>query len=295
MLKLLQSSNKARSFVALFCLLVFLYIVLPKTQFVAPEMYHESHWNEYGKEIDSAVANSRTPEKLSLSHVYGMVLPHHIPTTYPELVEYYGALGASQSVKNIIVIGPDHTDAGKDFVTVSNEKFVTVYGEVEPIPGLAQKLSDLHLANIEEAPFDPEHSVGAHILLISKMFPEAHVTPIIIKSHTSSSQAEALGKALASMLDDETVLVASVDFSHYLTTGQAYPIDVISGEVIKNLDIEALPLIKADSGHSMQIFMTAMKEKNAIETEKYQVLNTSDLCSTNDYTTGYVFGFWGIK
>jgi len=256
-------------------------------------MYHQSQWNEYAPEIERAVKVEQSVQPLNLEHIYGGVVSHHIPTTIAQLVEFYSRLKRTQSVKNFIVIGPDHTDAGKAPITVSNASFFTAYGEVRPIDGLASKLQDAKLANIDESPFDPEHSVGSQILVISKIFPGAKVTPIILRSDTTKDHAEALGKMLATLMDDETVLIASVDFSHYLPTDQAVPLDQISGEVVRNLDLGALSLVKADSGKSMEVFMDVMNEKKAVDTDNLAILNTNDFMQNSDYTTGYVFGFWG--
>ncbi|MDO8603929.1 MAG: AmmeMemoRadiSam system protein B [bacterium] len=258
-------------------------------------IYHQSQWNEYAPEIERAVKTEQLIEPLNLEHIYGGVVSHHIPTTIPQLVKFYSRLKRTQPVKNLIVIGPDHIDAGKAPITVSNASFFTAYGEVRPIDGLASKLQDAKLANIDESPFDPEHSVGSQILVISKIFPGAKVTPIILRSDTTKDHAEALGKMLSTLMDDETVLIASVDFSHYLPTDQAMPLDQISGEVVRNLDLGALSLVTADSGKSTAVFMEAMNGKKAIDTDDLVILNTNDLMQNSDYTTGYVFGFWGIK
>lgn len=257
-------------------------------------IYHQSQWNVYTPEIERAIRAEQLVQPLNLKHVYGGVASHHIPTTIPRLVDFYSRLKHTQSVKNFIVIGPDHTDAGNAPITVSNASFFTDYGEVRPIDGLASKLQDAKLANIEEPPFGSEHSVGSQILIISKIFPGAKVTPIILRSDTTKDHAEALGKMLATVMDDETVLIASVDFSHYLSTDQAMPLDQISGEVVHNLDLEALPLVTADSGKSIEVFMEAMNGKKAVDTDDLTILNTNDLMQNSDYTTGYVFGFWGI-
>jgi MEMO1 family protein len=258
-------------------------------------IYHQSQWNEYVPEIERSIKAEPPAPTANLRHIYGGVVSHHIPTTLPRLVEFYSRLKQIQSVKNFIVIGPDHTDAGTSPVTVSNARFYTAYAEIRPIEGLASKLQEAKLAHIEESPFDPEHSVGSQMLIISKIFPEARVTPIILRSDTTRDHAEALGKMLATFLDDETVLIASVDFSHYLPTDQAVPLDQISGEIIRNLDLEAVPLVKADSGKSMGAFMQAMREKKAFDTGDFEILNTNDLMQNSDYTTGYVFGYWGLK
>ncbi len=293
----LLSSTKIKIFAFLLVVVLFVVIFgLASTKNNRTQIgYHQSRWNEYAPRIEKAFMDEAGIGPAHLKHVYGIVVSHHIPTTIPKLVEFYNRLKKTQSVKNFIVIGPDHTDSGLAPVTVSNESFFTTFGEVKPIDGLSLKLDGAKLAHIEESPFDPEHSIGSQMLIISKIFPGAKVTPIIIRSDTTKNHAEALGRILAENLDDETVLVASVDFSHYLSTTQAAPIDKISGEIVKNLDLDALSLITADSNKSMTVFIEAMRNKNAYDTNDFVVLNTNDLMQNSDFTTGYVFGFWGIK
>ncbi|MGB8816271.1 MAG: AmmeMemoRadiSam system protein B [Minisyncoccia bacterium] len=257
--------------------------------------YHISLWNEYAPEIDRAIKTEMLKQPINLEHIYGGVVSHHIPTTIPRLVQFYSRLKQTQSVKNFIIIGPDHTNAGKAPITASNDVFFTVYGEVRPIDGMAVKLQNAKLANIAESPFDLEHSVGSQMLVISKIFPNAKVTPIILRSDTTKYQAESLGKMLATSMDEETVIIASVDFSHYLTTDQAISIDQISGEVLRSLDLKDLPLVIADSPASLAVFMEVMNEKKARDTDDITILNTNDFMQNSDYTTGYLFGYWGTK
>lgn len=259
----------------------------------ANTVYHISEWNEYSPEIERSIKSENLINQANLEHVYGGIVSHHIPMTISKLVDFYSSLKKTQKVTKFIIIGPDHTNAGKSPITVSNASFFTVYGEMKPIDGLALKLQELKLANIEESPFDKEHSIGSQVLVISKIFPGAKITPIILRSNTTKDQAEALGEILSTNLDEDTVLIASVDFSHYLTTNQAVPVDQVSGDVVRNLDVDALSLVKADSSKSMAVFMRAMRNKKANDTGNFDILNTNDLMQNSDYTTGYVFGFWG--
>lgn len=294
----LLNNAKTKIVLLLLLILVILEVVLGLASVKSNRseiIYHQSQWNEYAPEINRAIRSEQSVQPLNLEHIYGGVVSHHIPTTIPQLVEFYSRLKRTQSVKNFIVIGPDHTDAGKASITASNASFFTVYGEVRPIDGLALKLQDAKLVNIDESPFDPEHSIGSQILVISKIFPGAKVTPIILRSDTAKDHVGALGKILAKLMDDETVLIASVDFSHYLPTDQAMPLDQISGEVVRHLDLGALSLVTADSGKSMAVFMGVMNEKKAVNTDDLTILNTNDFMQNSDYTTGYIFGFWGIK
>ncbi len=296
-MKIQLPSSSAK--IKLVALLLFAVAIVSVTFLIFPikkngsTTYHQSRWNEFVPEVERAVETEQSVQALKISHVYGGVVSHHIPTTIPRLVTFYSRLKKTQSVKNFIIIGPDHTDAGIAPVTISNVSFFSTYGEMKPIENLAMKLQDAKLVNIDELPFDPEHSIGSQVLIISRIFPEAKITPIILRSDTTKEHAEALGKMLATFLDDETVLIASVDFSHYLSANQAMSIDQISGEVVRDLDLSASSLVKADSGRSMEVFMHAMSEKRAFVTDDFSVVNTNDLMQNSDYTTGYVFGFWG--
>lgn len=292
-------SNKHTKIISLLLLvliiIVIVFYLLSIRNTKIETVYHTSEWNEFAQEIDRSIKSENLINQADLEHVYGGIVSHHIPMTIPRLVDFYSSLKKTQKVKKFIIIGPDHTNAGKSPITVSNASFFTVYGEIKPVDGLALKLQESKLANVEESPFDKEHSIGSQVLIISKIFPGANVTPIILRSNTTKDQAEALGEMLATILDEDTVLIASVDFSHYLTTEQAIPMDQVSGDVVRNLDIDALPLVKADSSKSMVVFMRAMSNKKANDTSNFDILNTNDLMQNRDYTTGYVFGFWGIN
>lgn len=256
--------------------------------------HHASRWDKFASDVSYAAADAKT-EPLALARVAGGVAPHDIPTTIPRLVEFYARLKRTQNVRNIVVIGPDHTDAGASPITVSNAPFVTAFGKLEPIEGLPAALERAGAARIDETPFDPEHSVGAHMLVISRIFPETHVTPIILRADVSREQADLLGRTLASSTDDSTVIVASVDFMHYLTTERSLPFDQVSGGVLRNLDIGSLSMVNADSVRTLQAIMRAMLEKGATGTDAFEVMNTNDLAGLRDYTTGYVFGYWGKR
>lgn len=258
-------------------------------------IYHQSHWNEYVPEIAGAIKSNQALTAAGLKHVYGGIVSHHLPVAIPPLVEFYLRLHSTQPVKNFIIIGPDHTDSGKAPITVSGASFSTAFGEILPIKGLASKLEDSQLARIDESPFELEHSVGSQVLIISKIFPEARVTPIILRSDVTTDHAKALGEMIASLLDPRTVLIVSVDFSHYLTTRQAITLDQISEEVMRNLDLNSLSLLESDSSKAIAAFITAMQKKDAFSTSNIKVLNTNDLMQNSDNTTGYLFGYWGTN
>lgn len=284
--------------IAIILVVVGIYSMVLKRPLGAIDLnYHQSAWNEYTPNVELALGEmgevgART-EPIKLGHVYGTVMSHHIPTTIPKLVENYSRIKEDQTVKKIIIIGPDHNDAGKTPVSISQEKFVTNFGELSPELSTAYVLLNSGVAAVDEAPFDLEHSVGSQVLVISRVFPEAKILPIIVRSDLPRIEAIKLGNVIADQIDEETILVASVDFSHYLTSDRAMPLDEISGDIVRRLDLDAIGAVKVDSMGAVLAFMQAMKAKKATVSDGFEVLNTRDFMENSDYTTGYVFGFWG--
>jgi AmmeMemoRadiSam system protein B len=66
-----------------------------------------------------------------------------------------------------------------------------------------------------------EHSVAGVVPAIAVLAPEARVVPLAVRGGLSLSEVRRLAAALARLVDGETVLIASVDFSHYLSALEA--------------------------------------------------------------------------
>ena len=61
------------------------------------------------------------------------------------------------------------------------------------------------------------------------------------------------------------------------------------------MDKAELELVDADSGKSMETYIDILTRMRATSTADVRVLNTNDVMQNNDYTTGYVFGYWGVQ
>src|SRR3989344_2625981 len=120
-------------------------------------VYHQSRWGEYGPEITRALASNPETLPLELEVVYGGVVPHHLPVTIPRLVNFYRRLARHQTVKNFIILGPDHVNAGRGPITVSAASFFSDTNELLPLANLAEALVAAKLAVIDESPFELEH------------------------------------------------------------------------------------------------------------------------------------------
>lgn len=274
-----------------------LYFILPHRQ-GSPEIvqaYHQSQFFKYSEFIESSVREADGDAKIDLNKIMGGLVPHHIPTTIPLLAEFYTKLKNARDVKTFVILAPDHVDAGRGNISVSKADFVMPFGTLRPNLSMIEQLETSGFIVQDEAPFDREHSIDSQLLLISKLFPDAQIIPLIFRSSITNEEARAFGKVLASVVDEDTFIVSSVDFSHYLSERQARPIDYLSANVLGAIDSKSTDLVEADSEQALMALMSFLETKGANHHVGLQVFNTRDFNSNNDYTTGYVTGFWGIK
>ncbi len=256
--------------------------------------YHQLYFSEYANYLEYSLEEAGDGNKISLKRAVGGVVSHHIPTVIPELVDFYLKIKNNREVDTFIIIGPDHVDGSLGNINVSHADFITPFGTLKPNLDIINKLEQLGLIVSNEYVFEKEHSIGSQVLVISKLFPNARIVPIVFRSSLTNEVARFFGEALASVADENVFVVASVDFSHYFTEQQARPLDQLSASVLSTLDQNAEGLIEADSPQTLAALAAFLDVKGIKENADMKTLNTRDFNNNNDNTTGYVFGFWGI-
>ncbi len=257
---------------------------------------HESQFFNYAPLIERAAADAATTTVIGLGTVAGGLVPHHVPTTIPVLAEFYAVLKNTRpAVRTFIIIGPDHIDAGRGDASVSKAAFVTPFGTIEPDLPLIEALERSGIAVQDETPFPREHSIDAQTIFIAKFFPGARIVPVVIRSSMTVAAAEAFGRSLAAAAGDSVFVVASVDFSHYLTERQARPLDLLSLRAIESPDPGRAANAEADSTQSLVALAAFLEAREARANARINFFNTGDFGPNSDFTTGYVTGFWGTE
>lgn len=257
--------------------------------------YHQSQYDEgYVGLIDSMIAAREGNIAAMPREAWGGVVPHHLPTALPMIVDFYLKLKKTQEVGTFIIIGPDHLDHCRSEICVSEAIFDMPFGQVSPSLGIIEELKKSGYIVHHEFPFYHEHSMEAQILMISRLFPKAKIVPVIFRSSLYADQAVELGKVIGPLMakSEKTFLIASIDFSHYLPQGQARPIDQLSAGALGQENSKINDLVKADSTQALSAFKATMEELKAIAPEKFEIFNTADFEANDSSTTGYISGLW---
>lgn len=220
------------------------------------------------------------------SKIYGGIVPHHLMVK-DKIAAFFAGL-ESTAYKTIILIGPDHFEQGKKDIILSQAKWQTPYGILEPDLKLIRQISQLPFAGIEKSPFASEHSISGLVGFIKKSFPGAKILPIILSAGASSQKNAQLAQALFNIVDAKTTLIlASIDFSHYQPADVADFHDLKSANVINNFDFDRVYNLETDSAPSIYALLKylelagAQKSQIILSTNSGRLINKPDEPTTS--------------
>ncbi|RKQ63224.1 hypothetical protein C7457_0087 [Thermovibrio guaymasensis] len=143
-----------------------------------------------------------------------------------------------------VVMGPNHTGLGKPASVYPSGVWLTPLGEVPVNEEIASEL-------VTREPYEPdttahiyEHSLEVQIPFLqhcSGYREDLSIVPIVFQ-HIPYSECVRAGEALAEVLAgrEDSLIVVSTDFSHYVSQEVAQKLDSLAIDAILNLDPEEL-------------------------------------------------------
>jgi AmmeMemoRadiSam system protein B len=171
----------------------------------------------------------------------GIVVPHHLLA--PELIALGMRAASAHRYRQIVVLAPDHFRASTAPLAISTRGFATVLGEIAPAGALAAALRSDGLAQ-PSCLFAADHGVQALLPFIRHYFPGTPVTAIAISVKSTKRDWERLAKLLSDELGEETLVVQSTDFSHYLPHAEAARHDQQTLNLLAAGDVEGLAMLR---------------------------------------------------
>jgi AmmeMemoRadiSam system protein B len=191
------------------------------------------------------------------SKVYGGIIPHHL--FVKERIASFFKLLESEDYETVILIGPNHFGNGQSDIISSRAKWRTPYGELMPDLDLIDKLE----LNVEEDPFIIEHSISGLVSFIKKSLPNIKFVPIILKEKTKILELDGLIDKISDNVNlEKTLVLASVDFSHYQPSMVARFHDNQSNAVIQNFDYARIFDLEIDSPASIYTVLKYLEGKD---------------------------------
>jgi AmmeMemoRadiSam system protein B len=222
-------------------------------------------------------------------NVAGGIIPHHLlPSAL--LSGFFKEL-KQQNPERIILLGPNHNELGYYNSISSLYGWETPFGVVQPDQQTINDLASKDLVHINENVTENEHSVAGIMPYIKFYLPDARVVPIITRGIMKQAEAQKLAGQLAQYKDDQTVIIAAADFSHYLDAYQAQEKDQATYDAMQRFDYRKILSFNNDytcSPTAITVLLMAMQDLGKTKFNLLQHTNSGFL-ENNLYmkTTSY--------
>jgi poly-gamma-glutamate synthesis protein (capsule biosynthesis protein) len=236
----------------------------------------------YG-DIEKMVAGDVYEEK-----IYGGIVSHHLITS-PEIASFFFNL-KQQSPQTVVIIGPNHFNAGNANISISAYPYKTPWGTVYPENDYVSELIKSRAVYNNEDAFTREHSISALVSFVSYYLPNTKIVPIIIKKGTKREDIDKLAQNLDLILSEDDIVVASVDFSHHLDQNSAEFHDKMSVDAIGSFDYDRVLKSEIDSPASINVLLKYLEGRGK-QKMVYKNINSADISKDafSEDVTSYVF------
>lgn len=211
--------------------------------FASPSLYDSA--NETAQVIDRTGAQSG-------------IVAHHL-LVGDKIAQTFAALGTGRE-KTVIILSPNHFDAGRSTLQTTDGTWETPYGDVEVdtevlqqlmgsgrVMGFLDEANGVEQLSYEPDTFEQEHGVSAIVPFVKRWFPRAKIVPIVIHDDVAGEDLVDLAYTIQEAAP-RSIVIASIDMSHNLPEHVRVPHDEETlaaiergdcGDVNCNLEIDA--------------------------------------------------------
>lgn len=221
--------------------------------------------------------------------VRGIIAPHHL-VVGNQLASLYSAL-SDQRPSVVVIIGPDHSGVGVSHVTTTDIGYDTPYGPLHADERLVERLMAVPFIELDQDAFIYEHSINSHTAFIRRMFGDVPILPIMIHGTTTMDEAEAVAAKLHAILPADALVIASVDFSHYVPQWVADFHDEVSASTVDAFDLHSLAKLEVDSPVSLatlQMYLTMREARKIVYRDHTNSASATNAPETIE-TTSHVY------
>ncbi len=208
--------------------------------------------------------------------------------------------GSIEIPDRIIIFGVNHNGIGHPMAIDGNNKWNTPLGDIEIDNELrAALLEKSEVFKIDSISSSEEHSLEVQIPFIQVQNPEAKILPLTIGTHDREILRKGgleIGKIIKDSNDD-ILMIASTDMSHYISAEEARILDSLAIERIKALDPDGLFEIVYSKNISMcgvspvYMMMTVAKVLGGTKGEVIEYTNSGYASGDFDQVVGYLSAY----
>lgn len=183
--------------------------------------------------------------------------------------------------KKVILLGTAHRYPLRGACVIDYEYYDSPLGKVKLSGDVKKFLKEKNVVSITEADRN-EHSIEIEIPFLQRVLKNFEILPIIV----GNVDFLEFSRLLEKYTDEKTVIVCSVDLSHFHNYTRAVELDNYSINSILNLDSEKIKSAEIDSPYAvMALLEIAKKKKWKVKLLDYK--NSGDIIHDRTSVVGY--------
>jgi MEMO1 family protein len=205
--------------------------------------------------------------------IIGGIIPHHNLASFM-LADFFSRL-KDQEIETLIVLAPNHSEGGNKKAITGTYSWQTPFGTVSAGKEAVENLVAGGFLEVNEDVIGNEHAMTETMLFVNYYLSGVRVVPIILSKKNNLDDIKALSNGISGLLEknDKTAVIASVDFSHYLSSYQAEEKDKETEGAIKGLDYQKIIAFDSDHLDSPAAVATLLMALNKEKTSECEVVN----------------------
>ena len=242
--------------------------------------------------FEKAVGNARNylpPD----GFLYAGAAPHHMVAA--EMISgFYKAAAENKNFDTVVIIAPNHSgEAGS--VIVSKKDWDVGSGVLCDAEIIGAVLAiNIEGVTVTENDFiiEFDHSASVHVPFVNHYMPNTKIAPVLLSRTLSFENTMQFADKLIEILNGKNILlVASIDFSHFLTPAESFERDMATLRAVNGRDLRTIHGFSnayVDSPASLIVYLRYL-DFFGLENHVLDHADASVFMQTDETTSYFIF------
>jgi hypothetical protein len=181
----------------------------------------------------------------------------------------------------IIIIGPDHFSVNQRQISYTDTNWSLLSSTI-----FFDKNFDTSGFSANNFLLKNDHTIYNLLSDLNKFFPQATIVPVLLGQKLTPSELEIIYQKIKNYCGLDCLLIASVDFSHYLPANLAAVHDEFTASALINRDLNKIIKAEVDSPQSLYL-VTNLNYQSLFHTNSGYLLNNLSIETTTHFFSWY--------
>jgi AmmeMemoRadiSam system protein B len=255
-------------------------------------LFYEANPQKLREHINTLLSTAES--KMLNNKIFGIISPH-AGYIYSGLTAAYGFnLLKGNDYKKVVIISPSHREYFAGSSIFNGDAYQTPLGTIEIDKDLAQKIvNGSRTISFGLEGHKQEHAVEVQLPFLQSVLSDFKIVPIVMGDQ-SKIFVDELAKQIAYASDEQTIVIASSDLSHFYPKKRAFELDSIVAKDIVDFDYEKLQndldnrVCEACGGGPIVVLMKASALLNKKKSILLNRSDSGDVSGDNSEVVGYL-------